>query len=585
MNASAKDLASLLPPGFTLGVATSAFQIEGALDEDGRGPSGWDVFAAKPGSIVEDHSPAVSCDHYHRMPEDVALMKELGIDSYRFSLSWSRIQPGGSGPVNPAGLDFYDRLIDLLLANGISPMATLYHWDTPLPLDEAGGWMNRDTAYRLGDFAAIAAAAFGDRVSRWVTVNEPATVTTNGYALGMHAPGRGPHAQGPPQRAPPAAGPRPGAPGAACRQGAGRHRHHQRLLTDGPGHREPAGQGQCRTHGRGAKPALRGPRAARQVPGRHPGRHLLFVVLQPVQRRHGADLPAPGFLWPELLHAHPCRRRVRARGPCRPGMAEAMGDDLSGTPGAPFHIAPFPDTETTAYGWPIKPEYMSVALAEMAERYPDLPPVFITEGGASFEDVVIQPPGRTAGSSRTNGACATWQTTSPRPWKRRHPGGAAEAIDLRGYYVWSLMDNFEWSAGYKQPFGLLHVDRDTQDRTPKASLLLAPGSHCGPQRGVRRRAGQRRAARRRRRAGRNRRRLRAPPGGLTPLKPGQPREDPGPAGSSPCPRRPGSRSTGRRTPMWSPVSEWPPAKTASLAESCRMPMAATWSPCCCAKSE
>ena len=273
MNASAKDLAALLPPGFTLGVATAAFQIEGALDEDGRGPSGWDVFAAKPGAIVEDHSPAVACDHYHRMPEDVALMKELGIDSYRFSLSWSRIQPGGSGPVNPAGLDFYDRLIDLLLANGISPMATLYHWDTPLPLDEAGGWMNRDTAYRLGEFAAIAAAAYGDRVARWVTVNEPATVTTNGYALGLHAPGRGAHAQGPAQRAPPAAGPRPGAAGAAGRQGARRNRHDQRLLADGPRLRQPAGQGQCRAHGRGPEPALRGSGAARQVPGRHPGRH------------------------------------------------------------------------------------------------------------------------------------------------------------------------------------------------------------------------------------------------------------------------------------------------------------------------
>ncbi|WP_226759567.1 glycoside hydrolase family 1 protein, partial [Arthrobacter sp. SO3] len=169
MNASAKDLAALLPSRFTLGVATAAFQIEGALDEDGRGPSGWDVFAARPGAIVQDHSPAVACDHYHRMPEDVALMKDLGVDSYRFSLSWSRIQPGGSGPVNPAGLDFYDRLIDLLLDNGIAPMATLYHWDTPLELDQAGGWMNRDTAYRLGEFAAIAAAAYGDRVTRWVT--------------------------------------------------------------------------------------------------------------------------------------------------------------------------------------------------------------------------------------------------------------------------------------------------------------------------------------------------------------------------------------------------------------------------------
>ena len=191
MHTSAKELAAMVPTGFTLGVATAAFQIEGALDEDGRGPAGWDVFAAKPGTIVDGHSPAVACDHYHRMPQDVALMKELGIDSYRFSLSWPRIQPDGSGPVNRAGMDFYDRLLDELLANGISPMVTLYHWDTPLPLDEAGGWLNRDTAYRLGEFAAIAAAAYGDRVARWVTINEPATVTTNGYALGLHAPHSG----------------------------------------------------------------------------------------------------------------------------------------------------------------------------------------------------------------------------------------------------------------------------------------------------------------------------------------------------------------------------------------------------------
>ena len=161
-------------------------------------------------------------------------MKELGVDSYRFSLSWPRIQPGGSGPVNPKGLDFYDRLIDQLLANGISPMATLYHWDTPLELDEAGGWMNRDTAYRLGEFAAIAAAAYGDRVARWVTINEPATVSTNGYTLGVHSPGEAHMLKAPAQRPPPAARPRAGDAGAAGRQGPRRNRHHQRLLAHGP---------------------------------------------------------------------------------------------------------------------------------------------------------------------------------------------------------------------------------------------------------------------------------------------------------------------------------------------------------------
>ena len=159
MHISAKDLAALIPQGFTLGVATAAFQIEGALDEDGRGPAGWDVFAAKPGAIVDGHSPVVATDHYHRMPQDVALLKQLGVDSYRFSFSWPRIQPGGTGPANRAGLAFYDRLLDELLGSGISPMATIYHWDTPLELDEAGGWMNRDTAYRLGEYAALVAEA------------------------------------------------------------------------------------------------------------------------------------------------------------------------------------------------------------------------------------------------------------------------------------------------------------------------------------------------------------------------------------------------------------------------------------------
>ncbi len=468
MNASAKDLASLLPPGFTLGVATSAFQIEGALDEDGRGPSGWDVFAAKPGSIVEDHSPAVSCDHYHRMPEDVALMKDLGIDSYRFSLSWSRIQPGGSGPANPAGLDFYDRLIDLLLANGISPMATLYHWDTPLPLDEAGGWMNRETAYRLGDFAAIAAAAFGDRVTRWVTVNEPATVTTNGYALGMHAPGE------------------------ALMLKALPSVHHQLLghglalqalraakvkgeigitnvyspmvpATANPLDAVSAGLMDVAQNRLYADPVLLGKypdviRAATFFSSSFsPSSEDMELISQPV------DFYGLNYYMPTLVGSGP------GEGTVPTGMAEAMGDDLGGTPGAPFHIAPFPDTATTAYGWPVKPEYMSVALAEMADRYPDLPPIYITEGGASFEDVVVQCVGSDRLMVPDERRLRYLADHIGTALEATRPGGAAEAVDLRGYYVWSFMDNFEWSAGYKQPFGLVHVDFDTQVRTPKAS--------------------------------------------------------------------------------------------------------------------
>jgi beta-glucosidase len=398
----------------------------------------------------------------------VALMKDLGIDSYRFSLSWSRIQPGGSGPVNPAGLDFYDRLIDLLLANGISPMVTLYHWDTPLPLDEAGGWMDRDTAYRLGEYAAIAAAAYGDRVARWVTVNEPATVTTNGYALGLHAPGENLLLKALPSV------------------------HHQLLghglalqalraanvpgeigITNVYSPMVPASGNPLDKVSSGlmdvfqnrlfADPVLLGKypdaiRAATFFSSFSPSAEDLALISQPL------DFYGLNYYMPTRVGTGPGDGAVPA------GMAAAMGDDLSGaTPGAPVHIAPFPEAETTAYGWPIKPEYMAVALAEMAERYPELPPVYITEGGASFEDVVV----RDAAADRTiipderrlkylaDHIASALEATAP--------GGPAEAIDLRGYYVWSLLDNFEWSGGYKQQFGLLHVDRKTLVRTPKAS--------------------------------------------------------------------------------------------------------------------
>ncbi len=348
-------------------------------------------------------------------------------------------------------------------------MATLYHWDTPLPLDEAGGWMNRDTAYRLGEFAAIAAAAYGDRVARWVTVNEPATVTTNGYALGLHAPGE------------------------ALMLKALPSVHHQLLghglslqalraakvageigisnvyspmvpATSNPLDKLSAGLMDVAQNRLFADPVLLGKypdviRAATFFSSAFsPSSEDMELISQPL------DFYGLNYYMPTLVGSGP------GDGTVPEGMAEAMGDDLSGTPGAPFHIAAFPDTETTAYGWPIKPEYMSVALAEMADRYPDLPPVYITEGGASFEDVLVHD-------------VAADRTIVPDERRLRYladhigtaveatsPGGAAESIDLRGYYVWSFTDNFEWSGGYKQQFGLVHVDFDTQVRTPKASF-------------------------------------------------------------------------------------------------------------------
>ncbi|MDQ0677031.1 beta-glucosidase [Arthrobacter pascens] len=471
MHITAKDLAGLIPPGFTLGVATSAFQIEGALDEDGRGPAGWDVFSAKPGAIVDGHSPAVASDHYHRMPDDVAQMKQLGVDSYRFSLSWPRIQPKGSGPVNRAGLDFYDRLLDELLANGISPMVTIYHWDTPLALDDAGGWLNRDTAYRLGEFAAIAAAAYGDRVARWVTINEPATVATNGYTLGLHSPG-------------------------------------EALLLDAL----PAVHHQLLGHGLAVQ-ALR----AAGVPGEigmsnvyspmvpntiNPLDKLSAGVMDIAQNRLYAD-PVLTGKYPDLIRAakffgsfdHPDEDMLiisqpldfyglnyymptkvavgSGDGAVPAGMAEAMGSDLTAAAGSgtPFHIEPWPEADITAYGWPVKPEYMGVALKEMAERYPNLPPVILTEIGASFEDIIVRDKSTNNTFIPDERRLKYLSDHIETALRATAPGGEAEAIDLRGVYVWSLLDNFEWSAGLNQPFGLLHVDFDTLERTPKASYF------------------------------------------------------------------------------------------------------------------
>src|SRR5215472_17975338 len=177
-------------PGFLWGVATSAYQIEGAVAEDGRGPSIWDTFCRQPGVIRDGHTGEIAADHYHRWAEDVALMTDLGINAYRFSIGWPRVQPDGKGSPNQAGLDFYERLTDALLTAGIRPVPTLYHWDLPQPLEDDGGWMSRDTAYRFADYAALAAGRLADRIGTWITLNEPYVVTAMGYALGIHAPGK-----------------------------------------------------------------------------------------------------------------------------------------------------------------------------------------------------------------------------------------------------------------------------------------------------------------------------------------------------------------------------------------------------------
>jgi beta-glucosidase len=457
-SATVGDLAGRIRPDFVLGVAAAAFQIEGSLTADGRGPSSWDAFAEKPGAIVDGHSPAVACDHYNRADEDIALMQALGVDSYRFSLSWPRIQPGGKGPINQQGLDFYDRLIDKLLKAGISPMVTLFHWDTPLPLEHDGGWLNRATAERFAEYSAAAAHRFGDRVAQWVTLNEPVSVALQGYALGVHAPGR-------------------------------------RLLFDAL----PAAHHQLLGHGLAVQ-ALRAAGVEGSV-----GVANVHSPVRPASKRLADGLMAKAFdlifnrvyADPILLGRYPkpplqVRPWFRALGKVRDEdlktihqpldfyglnyyypvkVASGRGD--GSTPGnnsdmmakLPFHLAAFPEYETTGFGWPVAPEHLGILLRELKDRYgAALPPLFITESGASFPE-----PDHTPGPVHDADRISYLASHLGQALRATAPGGIAHDVELLGYYVWTLLDNFEWAAGYSQRFGLVHVDFDTLERTPKDS--------------------------------------------------------------------------------------------------------------------
>jgi beta-glucosidase len=450
-------LAARMPAGFTVGVATSAFQIEGAVREGGRGPSTWDVFMAQPGRILDRSTAAVAADHVHRVREDVALLADLGVDAYRFSIAWPRLQPGGKGPANRAGVEFYDRLLDELLAAGIRPMATLYHWDTPQPLQSAGGWLNRDTAYRLADYAYLAGEAFGDRIDLWATINEPAIVTLYGYALGVHAPG------------------------STLLFDALPAAHHQLLghglavdalraagvaggigIVNAHSPVEPASDRsedalfadlfdvlQNRMY---ADPVLLG--RYPQLPDRLPDRlREAFSFFETVEPSDLATISQPLDFY-GLNYYMPAR--IRAGAPTGSATPDGHADAMRGLP---FSLVGWPEFDTTGFGWPIASGYLNVALRELAEHYGDaLPPVYITEGGASFPDTVaadgsVDDPRRTA-------------------YLADHLAAAfdgADGVDLRGYFVWSLLDNWEWAAGFTQRFGIVHVDEHTQDRTPKAS--------------------------------------------------------------------------------------------------------------------
>jgi beta-glucosidase len=436
-------------PTFTWGVATSSYQIEGAVDEDGRTPSIWDTFSRVPGAVAGGDNGDIACDHYHRMPDDVALIKSLGVDSYRFSVAWPRVQPGGRGPVNPAGLAFYDRLVDQLLAAGIDPWVTLYHWDLPQELEDAGGWPHRDTAYRFADYAMLVFDKLQDRVDTFTTLNEPWCSAWLGYQVGVHAPGRQDF----------------DAAIAAV--------HHLLLGHGLATQRMRAAETRPHTYGitlnmGTADPATDSPEdrdAARRADGMG-----TRIYLDPLRKgSYPADIVAD----------------LASRGsafPVREGDLEIIstpfevlgvnfyfGQDFAGTEedgrllsadGEPVVRAVYPDTPRTDMGWPITPARFTQLLMRLHRDYPGLPMV-ITENGAAFPDKADA-----SGFVADDDRVGYLETHIAAVMAAREQGA-----DVRGYFAWSLLDNFEWAEGYAKRFGIVHVDYETQLRTPKKSAL------------------------------------------------------------------------------------------------------------------
>ncbi|MEU9913224.1 GH1 family beta-glucosidase [Streptomyces sp. NPDC051001] len=417
------------PAGFLWGVSTSAHQIEGAAKL--REPSVWDAFTAEPGRVKDGSTAAVAVDHYHRYREDVALLAGLGVDAYRFSVSWPRVRAEG-------GLDFYDRLVDELCAAGVRPVPTLFHWDLPVALQEGGGWLERDTAAWYAEYVSIVAERLGDRVKKWITINEPAEHTLFGHALGAHAPGK-------------------------------------RLMFDAL----PVAHHLLLAHGLGVQ-ALRA--AGATDVGIANSHGPTWPASQEAADVEAADfydvLLNRLFADPILLGEYPAGLGelmpgdvaadlkvigepldfygVNFYAPTRVGAPQGADIEFGGLTipaELPFSVREIEDVPVTDFGWPVVPEALTELLTGFRERYGDrLPPVVITENGCSYEGIHDR-------------ARIAYLDGHLRALHRAVEAG----VDVRGYFVWSLMDNFEWAEGYTQQFGLVHVDLDTQERTPKDS--------------------------------------------------------------------------------------------------------------------
>ena len=441
MSSPAQDFR--FPPGFLWGAATAAHQVEGSPLADGAGASIWTRFAHTPGMTLNGDTGDVACDHYRRWKEDVRLMRELGLQAYRFSVSWSRILPEGTGRVNQAGLDFYSRLVDELLANGIEPLLTLYHWDLPAALDDRGGWLNRDCADWFADYGRVLFRALDGRVKKWATINEPWVVTDGGYLHGALAPGHRSRFE-----APIAAHNLMRAHGAAVQAYRAEGAHEIGLVVNiEPKH-----------------PASDSPEDAAAVRRAHAYMNEQF--LHPALLGHYPPELAEifGEAWPEwpaadfdlirqpldFVGINYYTRSVTAAGDSYP-LRTAVVRQPRGT-----------YTET---GWEVYPQGLTDLLLWFKRTYVDLP-VYITENGAAFFDPPVAEEGRIRDPLRID-------------YLRKHLSAIHEAIgagvDVRGYMAWSLLDNMEWSLGYSKRFGIVHVDYGTLARTPKDSARWYSG--------------------------------------------------------------------------------------------------------------
>jgi len=423
-----EEIGRRFPPGFLWGTATAAYQIEGAWNEDGKGESIWDRFCRIPGAIEDGSSGDVACDHYHRVSEDVALMAGLGANAYRFSISWPRVLPEGTGALNEAGLAFYDRLVDLLLEHGVRPFVTLYHWDLPQALQDRGGWVASDIPEWFAEYAAVVAGRLGDRVHDWVTINEPHVVAFAGHADGVHPPG-------------------------VSDLGTAVSVSHQLLLAHragGDAIRSVSGDASVgiALNLSPTRPASRAEedQAAAVLYDGYLNRWFLDPLFgrgypDDLVERYGALAPPPldgydgalDFLGLNYYTGH---------------VVGARGDSALG-----FEVVP-PAGETTEMGWAIQPDGLQELLLRLHRDYAPAR-LYVTESGAAFAD---DPDG-----------------ADPRrvAYLHDHFVAAADAIGrgvpLEGYFVWSLMDNFEWAHGFTKRFGLLYVEYPSLSRTPKDS--------------------------------------------------------------------------------------------------------------------